>query len=272
MRLTHDLSEPQRFFSFAPWDDAGAIHAWKGSPEFRERMAKVRSTPRASRRGSSSSSRQWPPAQPRARKTLPAGYTTVMDHVRFSGTELRTLPGLVMTPRPATEAVVATALARVGDRAGTRGRRRNRIRRDRDRDRPRLPGRRVGDRHLRLVGDSRPAERLGRGRRRARARARGRPARARSRRARPRGREPAVPAVRRPCALSRTSPPSRRRRSSRTATGSIPTGGCSRRPRPRLAPDGAVIFQLHREVFVTERARAGRHARPPRRARAGARR
>lgn len=38
-----------------------------------------------------------------------------MDHVRFSGTELRTLPGLVMTPRPATEAVVATALARIGD-------------------------------------------------------------------------------------------------------------------------------------------------------------
>lgn len=38
-----------------------------------------------------------------------------MDHVRFSGTQLRTLPGLVMTPRPATEAVVATALARIGD-------------------------------------------------------------------------------------------------------------------------------------------------------------
>lgn len=38
-----------------------------------------------------------------------------MDHVLFSGTELRTLPGLVMTPRPATEAVVATALARIGD-------------------------------------------------------------------------------------------------------------------------------------------------------------
>ncbi len=42
MRLTHDLSDPQRFLSFAPWDDAGAIHAWKRSPEFRERMAKVR--------------------------------------------------------------------------------------------------------------------------------------------------------------------------------------------------------------------------------------
>jgi release factor glutamine methyltransferase len=38
-----------------------------------------------------------------------------MDHVRFSGTELRTLPGLVMTPRPTTEAVVAAALARIGD-------------------------------------------------------------------------------------------------------------------------------------------------------------
>jgi release factor glutamine methyltransferase len=39
-----------------------------------------------------------------------------MNHVLFSGTELRTLPGLVMTPRPATEAVVEAALARIGDR------------------------------------------------------------------------------------------------------------------------------------------------------------
>ncbi len=38
-----------------------------------------------------------------------------MEHVLFSGTELRTLRGLVMTPRPATEAVVATALARIGE-------------------------------------------------------------------------------------------------------------------------------------------------------------
>ena len=38
-----------------------------------------------------------------------------MRHVLFAGTELRTLPGLVMTPRPATEAVVETALARIGD-------------------------------------------------------------------------------------------------------------------------------------------------------------
>jgi len=38
-----------------------------------------------------------------------------MSHVLFAGTELRTLPGLVMTPRPATEAVVEAALVRIGD-------------------------------------------------------------------------------------------------------------------------------------------------------------
>jgi release factor glutamine methyltransferase len=38
-----------------------------------------------------------------------------MERVPFSGIELRTLPGLVMTPRPATEAVVAQAAARIGD-------------------------------------------------------------------------------------------------------------------------------------------------------------
>ena len=39
-----------------------------------------------------------------------------MEPVRFSGVELRTLPGLVMTPRPATEALVKKAIAAVGDR------------------------------------------------------------------------------------------------------------------------------------------------------------
>jgi len=42
MRLTRDLSEPRRYLSFAPWNDADAIHTWKGSAEFRERMAGVR--------------------------------------------------------------------------------------------------------------------------------------------------------------------------------------------------------------------------------------
>jgi release factor glutamine methyltransferase len=39
-----------------------------------------------------------------------------MDQVVFSGVELRTLPGLVMTPRPATEELVERAVAVIGDR------------------------------------------------------------------------------------------------------------------------------------------------------------
>ncbi len=39
-----------------------------------------------------------------------------MDPVVFSGVPLRTLPGLVMTPRPATEALVDLAVAAIGDR------------------------------------------------------------------------------------------------------------------------------------------------------------
>jgi heme-degrading monooxygenase HmoA len=41
-RLTRDLSEPRRYLSFAPWESAEAMHAWKSAPEFRERMAAVR--------------------------------------------------------------------------------------------------------------------------------------------------------------------------------------------------------------------------------------
>lgn len=41
-RLTRDLSEPRRYLSFAPWESADAMHAWKSSPEFSERMAPVR--------------------------------------------------------------------------------------------------------------------------------------------------------------------------------------------------------------------------------------
>ena len=42
MRLTRDLSQPRRFFSFAPWEDIHVIRAWKSSPEFRERIGRVR--------------------------------------------------------------------------------------------------------------------------------------------------------------------------------------------------------------------------------------
>src|SRR5215208_1983692 len=41
-RLTRDLSEPRRYLSFAPWESADDMHAWKSAPpEFRERMAAV---------------------------------------------------------------------------------------------------------------------------------------------------------------------------------------------------------------------------------------
>lgn len=41
-RLTRDLSEPQRYLSFAPWDTVEDMHAWKSSPEFGQRMRVVR--------------------------------------------------------------------------------------------------------------------------------------------------------------------------------------------------------------------------------------
>ena len=40
-RLTRDLSEPRRYLSFAPWESAEAMQAWKSAPEFGERMALV---------------------------------------------------------------------------------------------------------------------------------------------------------------------------------------------------------------------------------------
>ena len=39
--LTRDLSEPRRYLSFAPWESAEAMQAWKSDPEFRQRMAAV---------------------------------------------------------------------------------------------------------------------------------------------------------------------------------------------------------------------------------------
>jgi heme-degrading monooxygenase HmoA len=36
------MSEPRRYLSFAPWESAEAMHAWKAAPEFRERIAAVR--------------------------------------------------------------------------------------------------------------------------------------------------------------------------------------------------------------------------------------
>jgi heme-degrading monooxygenase HmoA len=41
-RLTRDLSEPRRYLSFAPWENAEAMHGWKSAPEFQGRLAAVR--------------------------------------------------------------------------------------------------------------------------------------------------------------------------------------------------------------------------------------
>ena len=40
-RLTRDLSEPERYLSFAPWESIEQMHAWKADPGFRENMGRV---------------------------------------------------------------------------------------------------------------------------------------------------------------------------------------------------------------------------------------
>jgi len=39
--LARDLRDPERFVSFAFWDDIGSVTAWKTSPEFKPRMSRV---------------------------------------------------------------------------------------------------------------------------------------------------------------------------------------------------------------------------------------
>jgi len=41
LRLVRDLHEPGRFVSFGAWESIDQVKAWKGSPEFKERMAQV---------------------------------------------------------------------------------------------------------------------------------------------------------------------------------------------------------------------------------------
>jgi heme-degrading monooxygenase HmoA len=40
-RLTRDLTDPNRYLSFAPWKSADEMRAWKSDPEFKERMGRV---------------------------------------------------------------------------------------------------------------------------------------------------------------------------------------------------------------------------------------
>jgi heme-degrading monooxygenase HmoA len=41
LRLVRDLGKPERFVSFGDWESLEQVRGWKGSPEFRERMAQV---------------------------------------------------------------------------------------------------------------------------------------------------------------------------------------------------------------------------------------
>jgi heme-degrading monooxygenase HmoA len=41
LALIRDLDAPERFVSFGAWERIEQVHAWKSSPEFRERMARV---------------------------------------------------------------------------------------------------------------------------------------------------------------------------------------------------------------------------------------
>jgi heme-degrading monooxygenase HmoA len=41
-RLVRNLDEPNRFMSFAPWNDFETQHAWKQPPDFPERIGRVR--------------------------------------------------------------------------------------------------------------------------------------------------------------------------------------------------------------------------------------
>ena len=42
LRLTRDLRDPGQYVSFAGWESEERVRAWKGSPEFSERLARVR--------------------------------------------------------------------------------------------------------------------------------------------------------------------------------------------------------------------------------------
>ena len=42
MRLVRGLAKPAKFISFAEWDGIEPIAPWKSSPEFRERIGRVR--------------------------------------------------------------------------------------------------------------------------------------------------------------------------------------------------------------------------------------
>jgi heme-degrading monooxygenase HmoA len=41
LRLARDVGDQTRFVSFGRWESPEAVHVWKGSAEFKERMSRV---------------------------------------------------------------------------------------------------------------------------------------------------------------------------------------------------------------------------------------
>jgi len=41
LRLARDMGDQARFVSFGRWESIEAVHAWKASPEFQERMSRL---------------------------------------------------------------------------------------------------------------------------------------------------------------------------------------------------------------------------------------
>jgi heme-degrading monooxygenase HmoA len=42
LRLVRDVKEPAKFISFANWDGIEQVRAWKATPEFKERIGRVK--------------------------------------------------------------------------------------------------------------------------------------------------------------------------------------------------------------------------------------
>jgi heme-degrading monooxygenase HmoA len=42
MQLVRDLGDPSKFISFADWAGIEEIHRWKGTPEFREQIGRIK--------------------------------------------------------------------------------------------------------------------------------------------------------------------------------------------------------------------------------------
>ena len=42
LRLVRDVKDPSKFISFANWNSIELVHVWKATPEFKERIGRVK--------------------------------------------------------------------------------------------------------------------------------------------------------------------------------------------------------------------------------------